>query len=223
MTSTPTPTPAEPFFLLFEDGAIATTENDESIELDIDIIEYSLTVSKQLYWDTPTGNWLQVTAQEYSNLKTNAESLLTYGMTDSETIGTGTTWSANCAFKLPQSTVTSPAGEYIIGFLMRFTPSTIGQFNVLTGTTYGGTFSNFGNTVLPSGFLPNGFGYFVRKSPLSPNSTTTYVGSNSTTTRISVGNFPNSGYDCTFPYSTWLGWDGAAPVFQFIGTSIKQW
>ena len=164
-----------------------------------------------------------MTAQEYSNLKTNAESLLTYGMTDSETIGTGTTWSANCAFKLPQSTVTSPAGEYIIGFLMRFTPSTIGQFNVLTGTTYGGTFSNFGNTVLPSGFLPNGFGYFVRKSPLSPNSTTTYVGSNSATTRLSVGNFPNSGYDCTFPYSTWLGWDSAAPVFQFIGTSIKQW
>ena len=33
-TSTPTPTPSEPFFLLFEDSSIATTENDESIEID---------------------------------------------------------------------------------------------------------------------------------------------------------------------------------------------
>ena len=34
-TSTPTPTPSEPFFLLFEDSSIATTENDESIEIDV--------------------------------------------------------------------------------------------------------------------------------------------------------------------------------------------
>jgi hypothetical protein len=34
-TNTPTPTPTEPFFLLFEDGTIATTENDNNIEIDI--------------------------------------------------------------------------------------------------------------------------------------------------------------------------------------------
>jgi len=221
-TSTPTPTPSEPFFLLFEDSSIATTENDESIELDIDIIEYSLTVSKQLYWNTPTGKWLQVTAQEYSNLKTNAESLLTYGMTDSQATLTGTTWPANCAFKLPETSITSPAGEYIIGFFMKFSGLASGQFTILTGSTYNGTFSNYENTVLPGGVLGDIF-YFVRKAPSSPNSTTTYVGSVGAANRLAVGSFPNSGYDCSFPYSSWITSNGNAPIFQFIGTSIKQW
>ena len=34
-TPTPTPTPSEPFFLLFEDGSIATAENNDNIEIDI--------------------------------------------------------------------------------------------------------------------------------------------------------------------------------------------
>jgi len=33
-TPTPTPTPTEPFFLLFEDGSIATAENNDNIEID---------------------------------------------------------------------------------------------------------------------------------------------------------------------------------------------
>jgi len=33
-TPTPTPTPSEPFFLLFEDGSIATAENNDNIEID---------------------------------------------------------------------------------------------------------------------------------------------------------------------------------------------
>lgn len=34
-TNTPTPTSTELYFLLFEDGTIATTENDNNIEIDI--------------------------------------------------------------------------------------------------------------------------------------------------------------------------------------------
>jgi hypothetical protein len=34
-TPTMTPTPTEPYFLLFEDGSIATSENNNNIEIDV--------------------------------------------------------------------------------------------------------------------------------------------------------------------------------------------
>ena len=207
---------------MFEDSSIATTENDESIEIDVDMIFDSLTVSKQLYLNTPTGQFLQVTAAEYANVKTRVGSTITYGMTDSQASVTGgTAWTAGCAFKLPETSISSPAGEYIIGYFMRFSAGTAGQMTLLTGSTYNGTFGNFENTIFP--LSSDSILYFVRKAPSVANSTTTYVGSVTTANRLAVGTFPNSGYDCSSPYSSWIIWNGNAPIFQFIGTSVKQW
>jgi hypothetical protein len=55
-TQTPTQTPSEPFFLLFEDSSIATTENDESIEID-----YTLTPTSTPT-PTPTPTLAPITA-----------------------------------------------------------------------------------------------------------------------------------------------------------------
>jgi hypothetical protein len=143
-------------------------------------------------------------------------------MTNSETIQTGTTWSANCAHILPLNSITTPANEFIIGFLARLSISgTPGTFTVLTGTTSGGTYTNFANSPDISG---TDMKYFVRKSPTNANSSITYVGSVSNSARRMAATFPSTRYDCSSPYSTWLNLINIpAPIFQFIGTSVKQW
>jgi hypothetical protein len=209
---------------LFEDSSIATTENDESIEIDEieDSIRNSLTVSIVAYDQATIGNWVEVTSTEYENVKTNVQLVTTYGMTNAQTIQTGTTWAANCANILSLDSITTPANEFIIGFLARLSISgTPGTFTVLTGTTSGGTYNSFANSPNISG---TDMKYFVRKAPTNANPSITYVGSVSNSARRSVGPFPLTRYDCSSPYSTWLNLTNlSAPVFQFIGTSVKQW
>jgi hypothetical protein len=104
---------------------------------------------------------------------------------------------------------------------MRFSGISTGQMTLLTGSTYNGTFGSFENTIFPT--TSGGILYFVRKAPSVANSTTTYVGSVGSANRLAVGTFPNSGFDCSAPYSSWTTTNGNAPIFQFIGTSVKQW
>lgn len=185
-----------------------------------DAIRASLSTSVASYDSASVGNWVKVTAAEYANVKATVANVITYGMTEAQANENSSAWTGTCAHTLPQSLVTSPPGEYIIGFSARLF-NVNGTITILTSTSYKGTYSSIGNS--PS----MNFGsreYFVRKAPTTANAATTYVASVTSTNRVlGSTNFANSGYDCASPYDTWTLWNTAAPIFQFIGTSTKSW
>ena len=185
-----------------------------------DAIRAALSTSGSAYDAATVGNWVEVTSAEYANVKATVTGVVTRGMTEAQANESSGAWTGTCAHLLPSGSVTSPAGEYIIGFSARLF-NTNGTFTVLTSTAAKGTYTSLANSpTLVQGTRR----YFVRKAPTTANSVTTYVGSVSSTNRTGGTTlFPNSSYDCAAPYDTWVSWANAAPIFQFIGTSTKSW
>lgn len=185
-----------------------------------DAIRSALSTSVSSYDSASAGNWVKVTAAEYANVNATVTGVITRGMTDAQASETASAWTGICAHTLPSGSVTSPSGEYIIGFSARLF-NTNGNFTILTSTTYKGTYAALGNS--PSS-IAGSREYWVRKAPTTANASTTYVASVASANRVlGTTSYANSGYDCASPYDTWTNWNTAGPIFQFIGTSTKSW
>jgi hypothetical protein len=220
-TNTPTPTPTNTSTPTPTNTPTVTPTSTPTPTPGGDAIRAALTTSTGSYDAATVGNWVKVTAAEYANVKATVTGVNTRGMTEAQANENGSAWTGTCAHTLPSGSITSPSGEYIIGFSARAF-NTNGTFTVLTSTTYKGTYAALGNS-------PNSTAgareYFVRKAPTTANASTTYVASAASTNRtLGTTSFTNSAYDCASPYDgPWSTWNTAAPIFQFIGTSTKSW
>lgn len=220
-TNTPTPTPTNTATPTPTNTPTVTPTSTPTPTPGGDAIRAALTTSTGSYDAATVGNWVKVTAAEYANVKATVTGVNTRGMTEVQANENGSAWTGTCAHTLPSGSITSPSGEYIIGFSARAF-NTNGTFTVLTSTTYKGTYAALGNS-------PNSTAgareYFVRKAPTTANASTTYVASAASTNRtMGTTNFANSAYDCASPYDgPWTTWNTTAPIFQFIGTSTKSW
>ena len=137
-TSTPTPTPSEPFFLLFEDSSIATTENDESIEID-----YTLTPTS-----TPTPTPTPTLAPITANLRlyydpSNPSSYPGSGTTITDLSGNGRNGTmSNITYTSPafnfngtNSTISTPDNELLEPGIGNWTMEAWVNYSVISGST----------------------------------------------------------------------------------------
>ena len=137
-TSTPTPTPSEPFFLLFEDSSIATTENDESIEID-----YTLTPTS-----TPTPTPTPTPAPITDNLRlyydpSNPSSYPGSGTTITDLSGNGRNGTmSNITYTSPafnfngtNSTISTPDNALLEPGIGNWTMEAWVNYSVISGST----------------------------------------------------------------------------------------
>lgn len=186
-----------------------------------DLIYDTLSSSaKTVYNTATTGNYISVSVVDYNNVFSALSSASKIGMTDSQFYESGSSWAGGCANILSSGTSVVSSGVYLVGYACYGTASP-NTYTPLISTTFKGTYTGVSNSMTVSG---SGFKYFIRKAPISPLPSTSYVGHvSSNGFRMGTTSYANGGHDCSAPYSTWTNWSSTAPVFQMFGTTYKQW
>ena len=194
----------------------------------VDSLRAALTTSTASYDAATVGNWVKITSTEYANIKSVISGATTRGMTEAQANEVGSSWTGTCAYTFNSGSTSgseSPAGEYIIAFSARLGGSQSGVFSVMTSNSYkSGSYAVLGNSPTMNAVL--GREYFVRKAPTTANAVTTYIATAASASRaMGTTTFANAAYDCTpNPYNgPWSLWTSGAPIFQFVGTSVKSW
>lgn len=214
-----------------------------------DFLRSILTVTSSITaYDAATVNtWVPITSAEYYSLSSTLPGLKWHGTnaTGVQTTGTGTSFNTNLTVVMPSASVqqVAPAGTYFVGFMVRpGTGNTTYVFYPMTSYNYLGTYNSSGSArhVTPSTVTTaSGFNaYFIRKAPTDSLSAAAYTGIASNRTGslgylgAATGTPMPSAYSNTQLYTNsigasatppWTPYNSNLPIFQILGTAIKNW
>ena len=208
----------------------------------MDNIRANLTASAASYDAATTGNWVNVTAAEYSNVKSTVASTGIVGQTDADMNVTPANSSTSNPYFWCASTATAlPANNYMYGYSIVPTTTvttTLGQISIASSTTDRTTVGSY--ATFPAGiglpatsFIANTRYYYLFKKQTTINGATTYLGTFQS--NIAIGQTqgslsPSRWYASktgSFPTETNTmipAFDAVAgPMIQWLYTPTKQW
>ena len=171
-----------------------------------------------------TGNFFSCSLADYNAVFNGYTDAQKIGNTDAIfSSSVNSPYTATCASILPQVNSTISSNTYILGFACRMFNNSNYTVTPLLSTTYRGTYSAISNSPVMVGNAAASF-YFLRKDP-PITSTTSYVGHVASTGNFdqATTNYPNSGFDCAAPYSTWSTRNVTMPHFQMFTTVTRPY
>ena len=210
-----------------------------------DTILASLTATSSItaYNAAATNSWVKVTGGEYAKVQILAGAV-TYGMNNTQFLGTATGASFNATLTVALSSNTStalPIGTYLIGFATRIgaTNTAITSYPLVGSSYLSGTYTSVGSAsyTSPATSINN---YFVRKAPTSSLPVSGYIAyggypSTGSYSYLATGatTWPNAAAYSTTQFNTdhsvasagptWTPYTNNLPFFQVLGTTTKGW
>lgn len=193
-----------------------------------DSIRAALSTSVASYDAATVGNFIKVTASEYSNVILTVAGASGYVNNNTDLTSAYSGWSTG--FNVSYNDTTKPLGaipdsNYIIGYAYSLTSSVAVTTYLRTSTTVNGVHTKLGSNIT---FTDAGSKtvYFIRKAPPTSTSGKTYVSfytnGNGLGQVAAKSNYPmyySSGIDT----NTWVLFTGGYPAFQTLATPTKSW
>lgn len=213
--------------------ALIEANNNEDTELiivtieinNIDDIYYFLSSSKTAYEDAAPNTWVEITADEYFDLKDNLEDVNESGSASDQNGGTGFPLGVSSLLTFANDNgITIPENNYLFAFTYRTSAGTnLDQARVkISSSAVDSNYEDLGDT-LPS--HDAGLNYFVIKANEVKSSAESYLA----VSGVYVGfysdistyqfRYSNANVDLNnLPYTSY----GLA-LYQGLSTSVKQW
>ena len=202
------------------------------------------------YNAAPINSWVPIVSSEYYSLSSSLAGIKWYGTNDIGVANNSTGTSFNAALTMAMASGTNtqiaPSGSYLVGFMVR--PG-IGSTNFtsfpMMSYSYLGTYFSVGSAAYKTPASVTGTSaynyYFIRKAPTDSLSALAYAGfagngvgsyayNNISTNTPMPTSYSNTLYNNTGTLATaasaiapWTNYNSNLPVFQVLGTTIKNW
>lgn len=181
-----------------------------------------LSVSGQTAYDAASNDsWFNVSSSDYAAVLAGLAGTTKIGMSDADVnVASPSAFVGTYGITLPQSIVTVPVGNYVIGFVFRGYTATAATLRPYISTTFKGTYTTLGANIISASATASPL-YYLRKNPASAVAATSYVAAGPRSAGggnwAATGAFANSGYSADM--STWTNWNTNTPIQQWLITT----